>query len=183
MITIARFLCVLSLTAFCVACGGGGGGAAPNIPPPPPPPLSVGPDICTNGSAGDFPCSGITLRKRVPYELMDGPSGSDIWGWFDASMGNEYALMGMENGTAFVDVTNPEDPVFLGRLPSETVDTLPRDIKVYQNHAYIVAGRVPHGMQVFDLTRLRGLTAPQTFTADVVYGDFGNAHNIAINED
>ncbi len=184
MKAIARFLCVLSLTAFCVACGGGGGGAAPNIPPPPPPPpLSVGPDICTNGSAGDFPCSGITLRKRVPYELMDGPSGSDIWGWFDASTGNEYALMGMENGTAFVDVTNPEDPVFLGRLPSETVDTLPRDIKVYQNHAYIVAGRVLHGMQVFDLTRLRGLTAPQTFTADVVYGDFGNAHNIAINED
>jgi choice-of-anchor B domain-containing protein len=91
--------------------------------------------------------------------------------------------MGMENGTAFVDVTDPEDPVFLGRLPSETRDTLWRDIKVYQNHAYIVAENVPHGMQVFDLTRLRGLTAPQTFTADVVYIDFEDAHNIAINED
>jgi choice-of-anchor B domain-containing protein len=38
-------------------------------------------------------------------------------------------------------------------------------------------------MQVFDLTRLRGLTAAQTFSADVLYGDFGSAHNIAINED
>jgi choice-of-anchor B domain-containing protein len=38
-------------------------------------------------------------------------------------------------------------------------------------------------MQVFDLTRLRGLGAPQTFSADVVYGDFGNAHNVVINED
>ncbi len=38
-------------------------------------------------------------------------------------------------------------------------------------------------MQVFDLTRLRGLVAPQTFFADVVYGDFENAHNLAINED
>ena len=94
------------------------------LPPPPTPtspPLSVGPDICTNGNAGDFPCSGITLRKRVPYELMDGPSGSDIWGWFDALTGNEYALMGMENGTAFVDISNPEDPVFLGRRPSGTI--------------------------------------------------------------
>jgi choice-of-anchor B domain-containing protein len=37
-------------------------------------------------------------------------------------------------------------------------------------------------MQVFDLTRLRDVSAPQTFTADFVYGDFANAHNLAINE-
>jgi len=42
MKTFARFLCVLSLTAFLVACGGGGGSAAataasPPAPPPPPP--------------------------------------------------------------------------------------------------------------------------------------------------
>ncbi len=37
-------------------------------------------------------------------------------------------------------------------------------------------------MQFFDLTRLRGVMAPQTFTADGVYGDFQNSHNIAINE-
>ncbi len=149
----------------------------------PPPPLSVGPEICIGGNAGDFSCSGVSLSKRVSLETMGGTTGNDIWGWFDASTGNEYALMGMTNGTAFVDITNPEDPVFLGRLPSETVDSPWRDIKVYQNHAYIVAENVPHGMQVFDLTRLRGLVSPQTFSADVVYGDFENAHNLAINED
>ena len=189
MKAFARFLFVLSLTAICVACGGGGGGgggAAPNIPPPPPPPppLSVGPDICTNGSAGDFSCSGINLRKRVSIEAMEGTGGNDIWGWFDAQTGNEYALMGMKNGTAFVDVTNPEDPVFLGTLPTRSGADGAHDIKVYQDHAYIVASRagVP-GMQVFDLTHLRGLVAPQTFSADIVYGDFENAHNIAINEE
>jgi len=93
-------------------------------------------------------------------------------------------LMGMTNGTAFVDVTDPENPVFLGLLPTETVAASWRDIKVYQDHAYIVSDNAgAHGMQVFDLTRLLGLTAPQTFAADVVYGDFENAHNIAINED
>ncbi len=35
MKAFARFLCVLSLTAFCVACGGGGGGTAPPTPLPP----------------------------------------------------------------------------------------------------------------------------------------------------
>ena len=115
---------------------------------------------------------------------MNGIAGNDIWGWFDAQSGNEYALMGMANATAFVDVTDPENPVFLGTLPSQTVAAAWRDIKVYRDHAYVVADDAgAHGMQVFDLTRLRGLTAAQTFSADVVYGDFANAHNIAINED
>ena len=38
-------------------------------------------------------------------------------------------------------------------------------------------------MQVFDLTRLRSVTTPQTFTEDAHYSKFGPAHNIAINED
>jgi len=110
--------------------------------------------------------------------------GNDIWGWFDAQSGKEYALVGLTNGTAFVDITNPEDPIFLGRLPTQTVASQHRDIKVYQDHAYIVADRVgAHGMQVFDLTRLRGLVAPETFSADVVYSDFEEAHNLAINEE
>jgi choice-of-anchor B domain-containing protein len=90
----------------------------------------------------------------------------------------------MTTGVAFVDISTPTAPVFLGNLPTQTVESIWRDIKVYQDHAYIVADNAgAHGMQVFDLTRLRGLAAPQNFTADVVYGDFENAHNIVINED
>jgi choice-of-anchor B domain-containing protein len=149
-----------------------------------PSPVGTGPDTCTGGSAGDFPCFGISLSKRVSLETMGGVAGNDIWGWLDTQSGNEYALMGMTNGTAFVDVSVPETPVFLGRLPTQTVASAWRDIKVYQDHAYIVAdGAGAHGMQVFDLTRLRGLVTPQTFSADIVYGDLEDAHNIAINED
>ena len=172
----------LLLVITLVGCGGGGVDDPP--PPPPPPPLSTGPDVCTSGSAGDFPCSGISLSKRVSLATMGGAAGNDIWGWVDPLTANEYALMGMTNGTAFVDVSIPESPVFLGRLPTQTVASAWRDIKVYQDHAYIVAdGAGAHGMQVFDLTRLRGVIAPQTFSADIVYGDFEDAHNIAINED
>ena len=115
---------------------------------------------------------------------MGGTTGNDVWGWADALTGNEYALMGMVNGTAFVDVTDPDNPVYLGILRTETIATPWRDIKVYQDHAYIVADASgAHGMQVFDLTRLRGVNAPQTFAEDALYRDFGNAHNLAINED
>ena len=159
-----------------VSCGGGGSSS-----PEPAPPSA---ESCTNGMAGGFSCSGIALYKQVSLQTMGGTTGSDIWGWRDTQSGNEYALMGMTTGTAFVDVTAPLNPVFLGSLPTQTVESFWRDIKVYQDHAYIVADNAAaHGMQVFDLTRLRGVTTPQTFSADVVYGDFESAHNLAINED
>ncbi|MCZ6831735.1 MAG: choice-of-anchor B family protein [Gammaproteobacteria bacterium] len=179
------FLLLIALTL--IGCGGGGSGGftePPPEPPEPPPPLSTGPASCISGNAGDFACSGISLRKRVSLEDMGGTQGNDLWGWSDVQTGREYALMGLTNGTAFVDISSPEAPIFLGQLPTQTVDAIWRDIKVYQDHAYIVANSAgAHGMQVFDLTRLRGQTAAQTFTADIVYGDFDNAHNLAINED
>lgn len=125
----------------------------------------------------------MSLLKRVPNDAMGGGNGNDIWGWVDTQSAKEYALMGLTNRTAFVDVTDPVNPVFLGRLPTNTVASSWRDIKVYLDHAYIVAdGAGAHGMQVFDLSRLRGVAPPQTFMADFVYSDFESAHNLAINE-
>ena len=156
-----------------------------DTPPPPPSTLGTGPEECTDGRAGEFPCSGISLAARVAPETMggEGAAGNDLWGWTDPQTSSEYALMGLSNGTAFVDVTDPVNPVFLGRLPTHTTDSLWRDVKVYRDHAYVVAdGAGAHGMQVFDLTRLRGVPGPQTWAADVLYGDFGHAHNLAIDE-
>ena len=172
-----------ALAALVAGCGGSSSSGSPNVPPPTGG-LETGPAACNGSTAADFSCSGINLRSRVPLADMGGSTGNDIWGWVDTLTGNEYALMGMTNGTAFVDVTDPESPVYLGILPTETVSTPWRDIKVYQDHAYIVADASgAHGMQVFDLTRLRGVVAPQTFAEDALYSDFGNAHNLAINED
>jgi choice-of-anchor B domain-containing protein len=61
-----------------------------------------------------------------------------------------------------------------------------RDIKVYDDHAFIVSEASNHGMQIFDLTRLGTLdraAAPVTVTADARYTGFGRAHNLNINEE
>lgn len=87
-------------------------------------------------------------------------------------------------GTAFVDVTEPTAPVVVGILPTDDVDdrVLWRDVKVHADHAFIVSEIRPHGMQVFDLTRLRDVVLPPAvLTADTVYEEFTNAHNISIN--
>jgi choice-of-anchor B domain-containing protein len=158
---------------------GKGGGGVPDEP--------VSDLACTGGMAGPFPCKGVDLESFVPHEDIGGGEGNDIWGWTDGTTGREYALVGQTNGTAFVDVTVPNAPLYLGRLPShqpvETLFNVWRDVKVYADHAYVVSEEPLHGMQVFDLTRLRGVTEPQTWTEDGHYPLFGGAHNVAINED
>jgi choice-of-anchor B domain-containing protein len=141
---------------------------------------------CQNGRAGEFPCNNVDLLSLLPLSQIGGGEGNDIWGWTDPQTGREYALMGRTNGTAFVDVTNPTDPVYLGNLPSHNnTESIWRDIKVYRNHAFIVADMPSnHGVQVFDLTQLRDVAAPPvTFGETAHYDGIGNAHNIAINEE
>ena len=61
--------------------------------------------------------------------------------------GKEYALMGLGNGTAFVDITDPVNPIYLGKLPTHTDSSTWRDIKVYNDHAFIVSEAGGHGME------------------------------------
>jgi hypothetical protein len=48
----------------------------------------------------------------------------------DLNTGREYALMGLANGVAVVDITNPEAPQQIGAANGTT--TTWRDMKVYQ---------------------------------------------------
>jgi choice-of-anchor B domain-containing protein len=139
--------------------------------------------ICEGGMAGEFPCDNYDLMSHLTLSDMSASSGNDSWGWTDTSTGKEYALMGLDNGTAFIDITDPLNPIYLGKLPTATVSSPWRDIKVYNNFAFIVSEADNHGMQVFDLTKLRNvINAPQIFTSDKYYTGFAGAHNIVINE-
>ncbi len=143
---------------------------------------------CQSGSAGNYSCDAVDLYALVPTGTS-GPLRSsatnDVWGWTDPETNREYALTGTRSGTVFVDITDPNDPQVLGKLPTQTDNSTWRDIKTYGHYAFVVSEAGGHGMQVFDLTRLRGLTADpnRDFTADAVYSGFGNAHNLVINED
>ncbi|WP_169332228.1 choice-of-anchor B family protein [Gracilimonas tropica] len=172
---------------------------------------------CEDGNANGFACENVDLFAQLSiYELSGDSTGvylNDIWGWTDPQTSKEYALVGLTNGTAFVDISDPETPVVVGRLPesnlrgkfkqltlnqypacnlgigttnrskSISMGTAWRDIKVYDNHAFIVSDAQPHGMQVFDLTNLRDFDGQVLqFEHDALYDKFGPAHNIVINE-
>lgn len=141
---------------------------------------------CVNGMAGSYPCNDYDLMAHIDIETLGGSNaeGNDSWGWTDPSTGKEYALVSSSTGTAFVDISQPTLPVLLGRLPSATGNSPWRDVKVYNNYAFIVSEAAGHGMQVFNLARLRNVpNPPASFTADARYTGFGSAHNIVINED
>ena len=142
---------------------------------------------CENGQADGYPCNNVDLLAWLPLSQLGNPgNANDIWGWVDPVNQDAYAILGLDTGTAFIRITDPENPIIIGYLPTHTSASLWRDIKVYDNHAFIVSEAGGHGMQVFDLNQLRNYTPPfntVTFSETAHYGLFGNAHNIAINED
>ena len=145
---------------------------------------------CEDGDAAGFRCQDVDVQSFLSLRDIGGVRGTrmnDIWGWTDAASGRDFALVGRTDGTAFVEVTDPYNPVYLGNLAkTEGADnSVWRDIKVYMDHAYIVAdGAGQHGMQVFDLSRLLDVPgAPVEFEADVMYDQIASAHNIVINEE
>ncbi len=151
---------------------------------PPMPLAAMSATPCVDGLAGQYPCKNVDLLAFMPLASIGGGNGNDIWGWTDPLTQREYAIMGRTSGTSFVDITDPENPVYLGNLPTHQFNSTWRDIKVYANHAFIVSEASGHGMQVFDLTQLRNVvTPPVAFSANTRYTGFGNAHNIVINEE
>ena len=153
-------------------------------------PLVAGEITCTEGQADQFSCKQVDIASFLPVRDIGGGRGAnvnDVWGWTDPESGREYAIVGRTDGTAFIDVTDAASPTYLGNLPKTegSRGNSWRDIKVYDNHAFIVAdGAGQHGMQVFDLTRLRDVpNAPATFDEDAHYGGIASAHNIVVNEE
>jgi choice-of-anchor B domain-containing protein len=155
---------------------------------------------CQAGSAAGFSCSNIDLVSFLRVENLGGgpvpganPADSvpditlnDLWGWTDPQTGIEYALVGRRDGTAFVSLEDPENPVYLGELFRTVGSPVShwRDVKVYADHAFIVADRASnHGVQIFDLRQLRSVSdPPQVFQETQNYSRIASAHNIVINE-
>ncbi len=143
---------------------------------------------CEGGIAAGYQCSNVDLLSFLPLEDLGGGSVTlnDMWGWTDPLTGIDYALVGRTDCLAFDILADPESPVYVGELPkTPAAQASPwRDVKVYADHAFIVAdGAGQHGMQVFDLRRLRDASeTPVTYSSTAVYQGIASAHNIVINE-
>lgn len=126
-----------------------------------------------------FPASGVELLSWLPLgDFSAGStSGSDCWGYVSGS-GREYAIIGLSNGTGFVEVTSPSNPQIVAVITG--VNSLWRDMKVYQTFAYVVS-EGGDGIRVFDLSQIdSGIV---TLVNTITTGGTTQTHNVAINED
>lgn len=144
---------------------------------------------CVNNVASSYPCRNIDLESFLSASSLTGTGNAqflnDIWGWTNPDTGVDYAIVGMDGGTSFIDLSNPNSPEVIGYLPTRTVSSSWRDIKTFKNHAFIVSEASDHGMQVFDMMQLTDLLSFSTLEETASYTDhsLGNAHNVFINED
>ena len=148
-----------------------------------------------SGKVEMFECGAADLQAFLPPSKLSHDGHyiqlSSLWGYTDAKTKKEWAIVGRRDGATFVDITNPTKPIVVADLPL-TEGARPsswREIKVYKDTAYIVSdGAGPHGIQIFDLGRLRTMTPqpngqPQKVDADSIYREVNSVHDIVINEE
>jgi choice-of-anchor B domain-containing protein len=140
---------------------------------------------CIDGTADGFDCINMSLLAHVP--LSDFPSkpmsANDIWGHVDLNTEKEYAIIGLRNAVAVVDVTTPTAPEVIGSISGLSSNW--RDIKVYQYfdtstlrwQAYAYATtEANEGLSIIDLNDLEnGISLVRRQTTD------STAHNIYIS--
>jgi choice-of-anchor B domain-containing protein len=165
--------------------------AAPSLPPgvipagwSPAMPLRGGVFKCANGKLAVFECQNVELLAYLPKDSIGQSAGADLWGWHDSTTGREFLIIGGAS-TAFVEVTDPLKPTYLGVLPPHGGLTrhAAQSVKVYKHYALIGYEGVNHGMQIFDLSQLRDVkNAPVEFQETAHYADYRNTHTITMNQ-
>ena len=123
--------------------------------------------LITNGQ----PSKNMSLKSNLTYTGRD---LSDIWGYVD-SVGNEYALVGVYDGTSIVSIT--------GSAPSEIffipgASTIWRDLKTHEHYAY-VTNEGGNGLLIIDLKNIPNNQQSYDWTG----GSLGlsSAHNLYID--
>ena len=93
--------------------------------------VAVGPQ----SAAAQYASENVSLHRQIDLSTFGASSGNDCWGYTSPS-GREYALMGLNNKVAFVEVTSPASASWFASITHASSTW--GDIKVYQHVAYIV---------------------------------------------
>lgn len=136
---------------------------------------------CVQGSAGQFPCRNVDFLAQISLnEFTSRPtSAANVWGFVDLNDDREYVVVGLSDGTAVVEVTDPENPREIVTIPGNSSSW--REVKIYQffealgnryrAYAYVTTEAPNSGLQVVDLGGL-----PATAALVATLSDTGTQH-------
>jgi choice-of-anchor B domain-containing protein len=144
------------------------------------------PASCVQGFAGQFPCRNIDFRAQIALNQFSTQpaSAANLWGFVDLNDQREYAVIGLRNGTAVVDVTDPANPREVAIVPGNS--SAWREVKIYQHfsavanryraYAYVSTEAPGSGLQVIDLSGL-----PSSVTLATTLTDTGSQHTLYVS--
>jgi choice-of-anchor B domain-containing protein len=139
------------------------------------------PANCVQGRAGQFPCRNVDFMAQIALnEFSTRPaSAANVWGFVDLNDNREYAVIGLSNGTAVIDVTDPANPREVATITGRSSSW--RELKIYQEFhaptnrfrafAYVTTEASGAGVQVINLGGL-----PNTVTLQATLTDTGSQH-------
>ncbi len=131
------------------------------------------------GQEGPYEAKGIILQSQVPINILHSSSSNaaDCWGYVSPS-GREYAAIGVQKGTAFVEITDPNNPVVIKFIPGP--DSLWHDVAIVGPYAY-TCSEGGSGIGVIDLTQIdAGIV---THVQDKMQNGHSSSHTLIQNTD
>jgi len=141
---------------------------------------------CVDGIAAGFACDNMDLVAHIALNDFGfrPNAGNDIWGHVDLNTHTEYAIMGILNGVAIFDLSNPESPREVGSISG--LNSSWRDVKVYQffdqtlkawqAYAYVTIDSQSDFVSIIDLNQLPNSVSLVTKDRAV-----SQAHNVYIS--
>ena len=130
-----------------------------------------------------FAQTNVAFVGQLSYQELRGSDLSNLWGYTD-EFGNEYALMGVNGpdngsgGLSVVDLSDPADPQEIFFTPGPR--SIWREVKVWQDHAYITTEANNGGLMIVDLSPLPESTdLPVTVYMDP---NWSTSHSLFIDE-
>jgi choice-of-anchor B domain-containing protein len=144
------------------------------------------PSNCVQGFAGQFPCRNVDFLAKIPLTGFSTrpASAANVWGFVDLNDNREYAVIGLRNGTAVVDVTDPANPREVATIAGNASQW--REVKIYQYrdtaanryraYAYISTEASGSGLQVIDLSGL-----PNSVALATTLMDTGRQHTLYVS--
>lgn len=143
------------------------------LPTSPPGPRAAS----TVAQGGGFGASGVTLLSHVPLsEFPGGGQANDVWGYVSPA-GREYAIIGLQSGTGFVDITDPTNPAIIAVIPDNS--SIWSDMATFGEFAYNV-NESGGGIQIINLQLIDSGIVSLVGSAA---GGVSTAHNIFVNPD
>ncbi len=119
--------------------------------------------LISASSMAQFPRYGIRQLSQIPLADFAGSpsSAGNIFGYVSPS-GREYATIGLRNGTAIVEITNPLLPVTLNHIPGPS--SLWHENTVLGDYCYAISDQTGVGIQIIDLRNVDTGSAPLVAT-------------------